>query len=254
MDEVMIKQLVRFTLRWSWLLVLTALGGVGAGAAIGLSRPAQYSMRAVVGTATVAMLPEGHVEDLGVVGSLVVDRIDAAIDANELPAGTSITPRAILGQPPKLEVTPLVELVATGPTQVSVERAIELAAKTIIDAQTPLYEAERARLERHVEAIRAELARLDAEPVNGVRHTLYTKAVRELTETTRQLSPARLAAPRVLRRDAPRAIEHTSAVALPIAIGGAAGLVAGYVIALFTAALLVLRRRARSGGASPAHG
>lgn len=254
-DDVMIQQLVRFTARWLWLLVLTTTSGIGAGAAIGLSKPPRHSMRAVVGTATTAMLPEGHVEDLGIVGGLVVARIDAALDAGELPAGTSIAPRAVLGQPPNLEVTPLVELVATGPTRDGVERAIELAAKAVIEAQTPLYDAERARLERHVEAIQAELARLEGEPVNGPRHAIYVKAVRALTETTRQRSPARLAAPRILRRDEPRVSDAATTVALPIAIGGSLGVVAGYAIALLTAALQVVQRRAaRPQGPSPVHG
>lgn len=247
MDDPILRELARFTLRYGRWISAAIAGAVVASVAVALREPPRVTMRAVFTTATTAT--EGPVESFEVAIRRATTAVAEAVEAGALPPDTQLTARGLMGEPPNLETTHLLELSALGSDPGALRRAIELAGDALERAQAPVAETDRARIQHHVAVLTAELARVEALPPTKEGHTLYLQAVKELVDSARLASPVRAYEAGFLAVYEPRVEARTGRLALPLAVGLAGGIVAGYVLAFCLAALAFLGR-GRPAGAS----
>jgi hypothetical protein len=219
-----------FVLRSRRILAGGALAVGLAGLVASLLGGPRYNGRIEVQSAEVA--PDGPVAPPETAVLRLQERLDAEV-ARGSAGETTHVEAAWSSAADSAGTSDIIELTAAGPDPELIRALLQLGARTLADAEDPLFETERRRIEGHVFDLRRDLSRIQDRPLSWEARMTRLALVRELAHSERHLSPARTHATAVLygpRVEPESAAQRAAAWAgIGLLVGLAAAAVAAFV-------------------------
>ena len=233
-------QALRLLAAHRWWVAGGALAFGIAGMALASLGPNPHVARQLLMPAKV--MGEGPVLNLETVVDQLGSQLAAARVAGQVPEDVHFTLEVVRDQPPTAARVPLLQMTAEGPDPTALRAVGALALDRLRALEDPTLELERVRAAGQEKTLRADLARLEEVGMSAEGHELLVKAILELAEVRRQLSPVRTHGAEILVAPHPTAQRGRRQAVTFGLIGLLAGALVGFGAGVVTDAARLMRQ------------